>query len=112
MIPFESITKLSSQIAEAYAPERIVLFGSYADGTASELSDVDLLVVMNFEGRAFRKSLEMLRRFDPPFDVDIIARRPEDTARRFREGDPLIRAAFISGRVLYERDHLRVDRQS
>jgi len=32
-----------------------------------------------------------------------VARRPEDTTRRYEEGDPLIREALDRGKVLYER---------
>jgi uncharacterized protein len=66
-------------------------------------SDVDLLVILPFEGRNFWKSLEILNRVDPPFPVDLSARRPDDMARRFAEGDPLIREALDRGKVLYER---------
>ncbi len=34
----------------------------------------------------------------------MLARNPDDTARRYREGDPLIREALDRGKVLYERD--------
>jgi len=47
-------------------------------------------VVLAFEGKGFRKSLEILNRVDPDFSVDLVARRPEETARRYKEGDPLI----------------------
>ncbi|MCC6476631.1 nucleotidyltransferase domain-containing protein [bacterium] len=104
MISLESIRELSDRIAQEYHPDRIVLFGSYAYGHPTDLSDVDMLVVMPFEGGGFRKSMEILRRFDPPFDVDIIARKPDDTARRYAEGDPLIREALDRGTVLYERN--------
>ena len=65
--------------------------------------DVDLLVVLPFEGTGFRKSLEILNRVDPDFSVDLLARRPDDTARRYSEGDPLIREALDRGRIMYER---------
>jgi len=66
-------------------------------------SDVDLLVVLDFDGKGFRKSLEILNRVDSDFSVDLVARCPEDTARRYEEGDPLIREALDHGKVLYER---------
>ena len=47
-------------------------------------------MVLAFEGKGFRKSLEILNRVDPDFSVDLVARRPEETARRYKEGDPLI----------------------
>lgn len=105
MISADAIRDLSARIAESFQPEKIILFGSYAYGTASEDSDVDLLVILPFEGKGFRKSLEILNTVDPPFAVDLIARRPDDTDRRYVQGDPLIREAFDRGSVLYERSH-------
>jgi predicted nucleotidyltransferase len=97
------IAKLSERIVREFQPERIILFGSYAYGQPRPDSDVDLLVVLPFEGKAFRKSLEILNRVSPEFSVELLARRPEDTARRYAEGDPLIREALDHGKVLYER---------
>ena len=104
MVTQSSIVELSNRIAQEFQPERIVLFGSHAYGTAGADSDVDLLVILPFEGKGFRKALEILNRLSPTFPVDLLARRPEDTARRYAEGDPLIREAIDRGRVLYERD--------
>jgi predicted nucleotidyltransferase len=103
MVDERCIAKLSEQIVREFQPERIILFGSYAYGQPRPDSDVDLLVVLPFEGKAFRKSVEILNRISPEFSVDLLARRPEDTARRYAEGDPLIREALDHGKVLYER---------
>ncbi len=104
MVAMDQVEALSRRIAREFDPERIILFGSHARGTAYEDSDVDLLVILTFEGKAFRKSLEILNRLDPPFPVDLLARRPDDTARRYEEYDPLIRDALDHGIVLYERN--------
>ena len=93
----------------AYDPECIVLFGSYARGTATSDSDVDLLVILAFEGKPFWKSLEITNRVNPSFAVDVLARRPDDTRRRYAQGDPLIREALDQGRVPYERSRARGD---
>ncbi len=103
MITQETIQSLSSRIAKDFNPDKIVLFGSYAYGTARPDSDLDLLVIMPFQGSSFRKSLEILNCIDPPFDVDLIARRPEEIEKSFREGDPLAREAMDKGKVLYDR---------
>jgi len=104
MVAMDQVEALSRQISREFDPERIILFGSHARGTADEDSDVDLLVILTFEGKPFRKSLEILNRLDPPFPVDLLARRPDDTARRYEEYDPLIRDALDHGIVLYERN--------
>ena len=103
MVDEKRIADLSDRIVREFQPERIVLFGSYAYGQPRPDSDVDLLVVLPFEGRGFRKSLEILNRVSPDFSVDLLARQPQDTARRYAEGDPLIREALDHGKVLYER---------
>ena len=103
MVNMEDISRLSEKIAREFRPERVILFGSHAQGNPRPDSDVDLLVFLPFEGRNFWKSLEILNRIDPPFSVDLLARRPDDTARRYAEGDPLIREALDHGKILYER---------
>jgi predicted nucleotidyltransferase len=103
MVDEISIARISEKIVREFQPERIILFGSYAYGNPGPDSDVDLLVVLPFEGKGFRKSLEILNRVAPEFSVDLLARRPEDTERRYAEGDPLIREALDHGKVLYER---------
>ena len=97
------IQSLADRIAANFQPERVILFGSYASGAPTPDSDVDLLVILPFEGKGFWKSLEILNRVNPPFAVDIIARQPEDARRRYQEGDPLIRDALDRGKALYER---------
>ena len=100
----DEIRALAERIVAEFSPERIILFGSRAVGAGTEDSDVDLLVIMPFEGRSLRVSLEIVNRVNPAFAVDILARRPDDTARRYALGDPLIREALDKGVVLYERD--------
>jgi predicted nucleotidyltransferase len=39
------VEKITKKIAEAIHPDKIILFGSRAKGTATEESDVDLVVV-------------------------------------------------------------------
>jgi predicted nucleotidyltransferase len=111
MIDAAHIIRLSEHIARDFDPDRIILFGSHAYGTPAENSDVDLLVIMPLEGKSRDKRLDIWDRARPPFAVDILVRRPEDTQRRYREWDPLIREAIDHGKVLYERYGARVGRQ-
>ena len=108
MVDEQSIRALSERIVDEFQPERIILFGSYATGSPTPDSDVDLLVILPFEGKNFTKSLEILNRTNPSFPIDLLARTPKDTERRYQEGDPLIREALDRGKVLYERHGERV----
>jgi predicted nucleotidyltransferase len=104
MIAFDKIQELSDRIAATFSPEKIVLFGSYAYGDPKEFSDVDLLIIMNYEGHPHDKSIEIWDAVRPGFSVDLLARKPDDTLRRYSEYDPLIREALDKGKILYERN--------
>ena len=60
MIDMNAIREVAERIVQEFQPERIILFGSYASGTPTPDADVDLLVIVPFEGKAPRKSLEIL----------------------------------------------------
>lgn len=60
-----AINELSEQIAARFRPERIILFGSHARGEATEVSDVDFLVVMPVAGREMDKALEIIQSVNP-----------------------------------------------
>src|SRR5450759_370645 len=69
------------RIIRAFAPERIVLFGSYAKGTAESGSDLDLLVVADIEGDAvlhLRRARQLVAASFPP--VDVVLCTPEDVS--------------------------------
>jgi len=102
VVTMERILQVRDRIVRDFNPERIILFGSYASGNPSKDSDVDLLVILPFEGKEMHKSLEILNTVNPDFSTDLLARRPDDTERRYLEGDPLIREAFDKGKILYE----------
>jgi len=108
MIHEQHILDLAERIAQAFSTEKIILFGSYAYGAPTDDSDVDLLIVMPFEGKSRAQSLCVWKAVRPRFSVDLIVRTPKEVARRYEQWDPLIREALDKGRVLYERDRAGV----
>jgi uncharacterized protein len=105
MVALSAIQDVADNIARDFHPERIILFGSYARGNPTADSDVDLLVILPFDGKPFWKSLEIMNRVDAPFALDLLAWQPTDTASRYEDGDPLIRDALDNGEVLHKRVH-------
>ena len=105
MITMRQIEDVSGRIAAQFEPERILLFGSYAWGAPSPDSDVDLLVILPFEGKAVAKSVEMRLKIKPPFPVDLLVRTPEKIRERLALGDPFIRSILENGKVLYEANY-------
>lgn len=97
------IQLLVQRLVERVSPQRVVLFGSRARGTARPESDVDLLVVYEYEGSSYRAAADLLLALRPEFPVEFVVRRPREAIERYEAGDPILREAMDLGTCLYER---------
>jgi predicted nucleotidyltransferase len=100
-IPAWAIRWAVDQIAERFAPRKIILFGSYARGNPRPESDVDLLVVMRTK-REGDQSLLIRQAIECPFGLDLIVCTPRSLARRLKHGDFFLREIMKEGKVVYE----------
>ncbi len=85
-----------------FSPERVILFGSHARGTAHADSDLDLLVVLPMSGSKRKKMIEIgvaLHDFSIP--KDIIVTSPEDFAWRKNVAGTIEYPALHEGIELY-----------
>ena len=108
MITPSQIRQVSDEIAHRFRPERIILFGSYAYGTPTEDSDVDLLVVMPFEGRQAAKATEIRQAVRAGFAMDLLVRTPEHIQERIVMNDFFLIEITQRGKTLYAADHAGV----
>ena len=60
MVDDQTIQELCDRIVRNFQMERIVLFGAYASGNPTLDSEVDLLVVLNFEGKNLWRAVPAL----------------------------------------------------
>lgn len=98
------VATMVKRIAELFAPERIVLFGSRARGDAKDWSDVDLLVVMPNGTDRRAAAVEMRRSLRGlPVAKDIVVTTPDHIAHRGHVIGTVLRPALREGKVLYER---------
>lgn len=98
------IRQMVRRIVTQFHPEKIILFGSHARGTARPDSDVDLLVIMPVEGSELDKAVEIaVSLHDIRVAKDIIVTTPEDFEWRRRVVGTLERPVSLEGKVLYER---------
>ena len=80
--------------------QRVILFGSLADGEPGILSDLDLLIVWETPLDYLSRTVELYRRLDPHGPVDLLVYTPEELKRMSNR--PFIRAILEQGEVLYE----------
>jgi predicted nucleotidyltransferase len=96
------IRAMVRRIVTRFKPEKVILFGSHARGTAGPDSDVDLLVVMPCAHgkREAQVALRLaLRDFAVP--KDIIVSSPEEFAWRQHVPGTLEYPAVLEGKLLH-----------
>ncbi len=103
MISNETLLEVKERLVNGFHPDRIILFGSQARGTADDRSDVDILVVCSFEGKRRHLMLEMdraLRGLNLARDIMVLT--PEEFERDRHIPGTIARPAWKEGKVLYE----------
>ncbi|MCC6476349.1 nucleotidyltransferase domain-containing protein [bacterium] len=101
----QEIQEFCNSVVKQFNPEKVILFGSYARGEQRDWSDVDIMVVMPFEGNGIDLSVKMRTSIQHDFPLDLITVRPDELTRRHKEHDPFIGHALGDSRTLYERNH-------
>jgi predicted nucleotidyltransferase len=102
MVTMKQIEEFSEKLVREFRPHKVVLFGSYARGIVTPDSDVDLLVILPFEGKSVSKSVEMRLMLRPRFPLDLIVRTPETVRERLEMEDSFMEEVMAEGKVLYE----------
>jgi uncharacterized protein len=105
MTTMNDIVLFSKDIARLIKPKRIILFGSYARGTARKDSDVDLLVSTTETLNGPDTASKIIEHINPKFAVDIIVRSESDIQLRLKENDFFLQQAIREGQLLYEEAH-------
>ena len=102
MISQEKINEAINRIVKNINPEKIILFGSYAQGNPSEDSDLDILIIKEMRMPRYKRSREVkkhLRGLKIPIDVIVYTRKEikewEETKTAF------ISQTIKQGKVLY-----------
>jgi uncharacterized protein len=93
-----------ARLIRAFAPERVVLFGSHAKGMAHAHSDIDLLVITNLHGRADyheRRARQLVAGCFPR--VDVVLATPDEVAGANTARSPFLLGILGSGVTLYAR---------
>lgn len=104
MITEAQIQAVVQRIVAGYAPDQIILFGSYAYGTPTEDSDLDLLIIKkDAEARSIERDLTLRHLLwggeMPPMDIFI--RTPKELEKAVSQLYTVEAEAMQKGRILY-----------
>ena len=104
MITEKKISEIVKKIASGYNPEKIILFGSYANGTAAENSDVDLFIIKNSELPRPQRAVQLRRiLLGSQVPMDIIVYTPNEVNNEKDEKYSFVYEILNSGKTVYER---------
>ena len=104
MIDTEQIQDITSRIIANCDPDKIILFGSYANGNFNDDSDLDLIIIKNSELPKHRRGLEIRRLFyglTIPMDLKIYT--PIEYDQELQNKYSFIFSAIKNSKILYER---------
>lgn len=97
------IDEIVQRLVDVFHPERILLFGSRARGTADIESDIDLLVVADCDDPVhirMARAQQALR--GVPAAIDVFVSTPDEVKRYGTWLSHTIAVALREGTVLYE----------
>ena len=100
------LNEIAGKIANAFNPEKIIVFGSHAYGRPTEKSDIDILVIMETNKREIERMVavnKLLRDYYKKIDFDILVKTPAEVKHRLDIGDPFISEIISKGKVLAHR---------
>ncbi len=110
------IQQLKEKLAELN-PYRVLLFGSYADGTPDADSDIDLLVVTNdnFIPQSFKEKHEIYKQVSQKIrpvkcliSIDLIVHTKPMYQKFIEQNSSFAREITTRGKIIYEGNHKRM----
>ncbi len=102
MVDQQEIEEVARRIGETTEAERVILFGSYARGCATDSSDVDLLIIAESTLPRFKRSRQLYTLFRPhPFAMDLIVYTPEEIERGKSSRVSFVSRVLREGKTVY-----------
>lgn len=96
------IQNIVEQIVSGYSPEKIILFGSYSNGTAKAESDLDLLIIKNTDDEFNARPKKVRDLFHSyPCAMDIFVFTPKEFSKRKKIFGTLAHSVNEEGRIIY-----------
>src|SRR3989441_4085793 len=93
----QELHRMVEILIREYEPEKLILFGSAAQGELHEWSDLDLVVIKRTDKPLLERIEEVLRLVRPKVGLDVLVYTPEEM-----EGLVADRRVFVLDEILYK----------
>jgi len=99
----DELRRIVEVLKREYEPEKLILFGSIAEGNMHEWSDIDLLIIKKTEKRPLDRILEACHLIKPTIGIDLFVYTPDEFETLLREKFSFLIKIVQKGKVLYEK---------
>ena len=100
----KELKRITDIVIKRYLPDKIILFGSLANGKVQEWSDIDLVVIKETKARFIKRMQEVGLMTSPRLGVDFIVYTPEEFENMIKDDNYFIKDEILrKGRVLYDK---------
>jgi predicted nucleotidyltransferase len=106
----QDLGKLLNRLIAGYAPQRVILFGSYVYGEPDRHSDLDLLIVKETDRTPFKRRVEVgriVRDKGRRTPIQPLVITPKELQERVQEGDSFLIEIMEKGEVLYDAEGIQ-----
>jgi predicted nucleotidyltransferase len=104
MIETNKINEIVNRIANRFDPDKIILFGSYASGNATNSSDLDLLVIKDADLPRHQRSFAIHKALiGSMVPMDILVYTQKEFEQEKNEKLSFLFTAIKTSKILYER---------
>ena len=98
----KEIQNILEQLIHLYKPEKVILFGSLANGRVNQGTDIDLFII---KSDVPALGVDRIRQLDTIISyelaTDFIVYKPQEVEQRLQLGDPFVKSILEEGKVLY-----------
>lgn len=103
----EFIQEVVERIVDVLDPDKIILFGSFANGKPHEYSDLDLFIIKSGIDNRLELQGQVCSLFwDYSIPMDVLVRTPKQVAQAIESGNSFLKYEVLGkGKVLYEKDN-------
>lgn len=104
MIDSKKIDEVATRIASRFNPYKIILFGSYANGTPNDDSDLDLLIVQDSDLPMQKRGLDIrMSLIGTKIPLDILIYTKLEFEQEKSKNSSFLNSAIKNSKILYER---------
>lgn len=90
-------------IVKNYNPDKIIVFGSYANNTMNKESDMDLIIIKNTKEKFLDRINKVLESMSGCAKFDVLVYNEKEIEKMLKDGNDFLETALKEGIIIYEK---------